>query len=86
LIGTIAGDSIHAIGDRWPDTLATHERLIEGRANHGEEGTATLDAARRSKPPRNHNATANRRGNPWRFLPYTQFILLKINLLLDPTI
>ena len=30
------------IGDRWPDTLATHERLIAGRASHGEAGMSRV--------------------------------------------
>jgi hypothetical protein len=30
--------------------------------SHGKAGTATFDTARRSTPPRKHNATASRRG------------------------
>ena len=49
--------------DRWwqhwlsgivgPDILATHPRLLEVGVSHGKVGTAAVDAARRSTPPRN---------------------------------
>jgi hypothetical protein len=36
-----------------PDTLATHQRLLEAGVSQGKVGTAAVDAARRSTPPRN---------------------------------
>jgi hypothetical protein len=49
----IAGDSIRAIGDRWPDTLATHSRYIEAVRPMATQARLRSSTARRSKPPRN---------------------------------
>jgi hypothetical protein len=44
LITIIAHHSIRVIGDRWPDTLATHRASHRDRASHGKAGTAAFDA------------------------------------------
>jgi len=51
----VAGDTLCAIGDRWPDKLATHRRTC---AQWRGKARRRSSAARRRKPPRKHNATA----------------------------
>jgi hypothetical protein len=60
LIGLVASDSIAAIGDRWPDTRATHERPpVAGRAPHGEAGMSRV--RHRSTQADRHATTTQRR-------------------------
>jgi hypothetical protein len=52
------------IGDRWPDTLATHSRLIEAVGPNKKRPRSIT--ARRSEPPQRNGKS--RRGKPWRLL------------------
>jgi hypothetical protein len=58
----VAGDRSYGIGDRWPDTLETHQRLIgavRAMARQARLRSTPLDAAHLHA-----NATASRRGKP----------------------
>jgi hypothetical protein len=64
----VAGDRSYGIGDRWPDTLETHQRLIgavRAMARQARLRSTPLDAAHLHA-----NATQRRavEGNPWRLL------------------
>jgi hypothetical protein len=62
LIGVIDADSIpRNVG---PDRLATHRR----RASSGKASAAASEMPGRKKHPSKPNATASRRGKPWRLL------------------
>jgi len=65
----VAGDRSYGIGDRWPDTLETHQRLIGAvrpMARQARLRSTPLDAAAHL-----HASSTRRRaveGNPWRLL------------------
>jgi hypothetical protein len=68
LISIVAGDRSYGIGDRWPDTLETHQRLIGAvrpTARQARLRSTPLDAAHLHA-----NATQRRavEGKPWRLL------------------
>lgn len=80
-----AGSTISSIGQRrWLDQLIEISGIVGRQTGnapepylrpcvHWQAGTAPFDTARRSTPPRKRNATASRRGKPWRLLRMARY-------------